>query len=325
MKRLLLIVFAFCITCSAVNPVTVCSPDFRIASFRFQLSNGQSTEAACFDTTNNILRFPGVVQFSSQGFILGNALSSPPNSLSTLYLSGSMTRDNSDNTSGNNLQAMINFEFNWQFTKPFFNTNYIGMRTYTLPTGSSKINTVIGHFNRVDSDSTWTGDITDVFGTLNDIYVDGVNAPLVQSEAFVAQQNSVDVLGGRSVVLAAGTQSYGFLEGASHADIFAAYHAGEMDTFNSSTAGIAVGYYAVGDCFALNTSVITNCYGFYSAGDARNRFNGGVRIATTVAKPTCSVSERGTFWVTQSGAGVKDSVEVCAKDAANVYSWRTIY
>lgn len=53
--------------------------------------------------------------------------------------------------------------------------------------------------------------------------------------------------------------------------------------------------------------------------------NGGVRINTATAKPTCDSTTRGTFWFTQSGAGVKDSVEVCAKDAADAYAWRTIY
>jgi len=53
--------------------------------------------------------------------------------------------------------------------------------------------------------------------------------------------------------------------------------------------------------------------------------NGGMRLNTTVSKPTCDSSQRGTFWVTQGGAGVKDTVEVCAKDAGDAYAWRTIY
>ncbi len=43
------------------------------------------------------------------------------------------------------------------------------------------------------------------------------------------------------------------------------------------------------------------------------------------AKPACSVSTRGLFWHTNSGAGVKDIVEVCAKDTGDGYAWRTIY
>jgi hypothetical protein len=53
--------------------------------------------------------------------------------------------------------------------------------------------------------------------------------------------------------------------------------------------------------------------------------NGGIALNTATAKPTCSATTRGTFWVTQNGAGVKDNVEVCAKDAADAYAWRTIY
>jgi hypothetical protein len=53
--------------------------------------------------------------------------------------------------------------------------------------------------------------------------------------------------------------------------------------------------------------------------------NGGIALNTATAKPTCSATTRGTFWVTQNGAGVKDDVEVCAKDATDAYAWRTIY
>jgi len=54
--------------------------------------------------------------------------------------------------------------------------------------------------------------------------------------------------------------------------------------------------------------------------------NGGIRLNTTITRPACTAtSTRGTFWVTQSAAGVQDDVRVCAKDAANAYSWRTIY
>jgi hypothetical protein len=53
--------------------------------------------------------------------------------------------------------------------------------------------------------------------------------------------------------------------------------------------------------------------------------NGGVRLNTVTAKPTCDATVRGTLWVTQGGAGVKDAVEVCAKDAGDVFAWRTIF
>jgi type II secretory pathway component PulJ len=54
--------------------------------------------------------------------------------------------------------------------------------------------------------------------------------------------------------------------------------------------------------------------------------NGGLRLNTSVTKPTtCVAGIRGMFWVTENGTGVKDNVEVCAKDASNNYAWRTIY
>jgi hypothetical protein len=57
--------------------------------------------------------------------------------------------------------------------------------------------------------------------------------------------------------------------------------------------------------------------------------DGGIRINTpdpvAVPRPTCSDTTRGTFWVTNGATDVKDTVEVCAKDAANAYAWRVLY
>ncbi len=53
--------------------------------------------------------------------------------------------------------------------------------------------------------------------------------------------------------------------------------------------------------------------------------DGGLRLNTVTAKPACGAGMRGAFWATQGASGVKDNVEVCAKDAANAYGWRTIY
>ncbi|MBI4193222.1 MAG: prepilin-type N-terminal cleavage/methylation domain-containing protein [Candidatus Colwellbacteria bacterium] len=57
----------------------------------------------------------------------------------------------------------------------------------------------------------------------------------------------------------------------------------------------------------------------------RVEIDGGIRLNTSGAKPTCAATTRGLFWVTQNGAGVQDKVEVCAKNASDVYAWRTIY
>ena len=50
-----------------------------------------------------------------------------------------------------------------------------------------------------------------------------------------------------------------------------------------------------------------------------------ITLATAAAKPTCDSTKRGQLWYTQSSAGVKDALEVCAKDAGDAYAWRTIY
>jgi hypothetical protein len=52
---------------------------------------------------------------------------------------------------------------------------------------------------------------------------------------------------------------------------------------------------------------------------------GGIKFVTPSTKATCNSTNRGMYWHTLGGAGVKDDVEVCAKDAADVYAWRTIY
>jgi hypothetical protein len=58
---------------------------------------------------------------------------------------------------------------------------------------------------------------------------------------------------------------------------------------------------------------------------ARLEVDGGIRLNTTTARPACDATTRGTFWFTQGAAGIKDSAEVCAKDASNAYAWRTLY
>ena len=49
-----------------------------------------------------------------------------------------------------------------------------------------------------------------------------------------------------------------------------------------------------------------------------------VRLSS-VAAPTCDAAHRGQFNYVAGGARVKDSVQVCGKDALDVYAWRTIY
>ncbi len=65
--------------------------------------------------------------------------------------------------------------------------------------------------------------------------------------------------------------------------------------------------------------------------------NGGIRINNTAnglkaqtPKPVCNnttgpTTDRGVLWFTAGASGVKDSLEVCAKDDYNNYAWRTVY
>lgn len=63
-----------------------------------------------------------------------------------------------------------------------------------------------------------------------------------------------------------------------------------------------------------------------SAPAQRLEVNGGVRLNpdATTARPTCSTTIRGTIWVTQGATGFADTVDVCAKDSAGNYAWRTL-
>lgn len=49
--------------------------------------------------------------------------------------------------------------------------------------------------------------------------------------------------------------------------------------------------------------------------------NGGVRLNTATAKPTCNSSRRGTLWLAELGSNTTDTLQICARDAASVYSW----
>jgi hypothetical protein len=60
--------------------------------------------------------------------------------------------------------------------------------------------------------------------------------------------------------------------------------------------------------------------------DARSWFAfGSVLTLQATSAPTCAAGVRGQFQYTAGGGGVKDIVQVCAKDASDVYAWRPIY
>lgn len=47
----------------------------------------------------------------------------------------------------------------------------------------------------------------------------------------------------------------------------------------------------------------------------------GFQLATSGSQPTCDSSTRGLLWHTQGGTGVADLLEICQKDASDVYGW----
>lgn len=51
--------------------------------------------------------------------------------------------------------------------------------------------------------------------------------------------------------------------------------------------------------------------------------NGGIRVNSTGAQPSCNASNRGTFWDVQSGGG--DSLKLCVFSSSSIYTWATIY
>lgn len=46
---------------------------------------------------------------------------------------------------------------------------------------------------------------------------------------------------------------------------------------------------------------------------------------STSAAPTCNAAARGIIWHFFADTGSKDTVEICAKDDTDAYSWRTLY
>jgi|GEM_PF-4224149 len=47
----------------------------------------------------------------------------------------------------------------------------------------------------------------------------------------------------------------------------------------------------------------------------------GLKILTQGSRPTCSSTVRSNIWVVRSGAGVADTIEICAKNSSDTYAW----
>lgn len=104
--------------------------------------------------------------------------------------------------------------------------------------------------------------------------------------------------------------------------------AGNYLTFTAYTGGTRTFYFDSGHIYPAANNL-------QRSGLSTNRWLGGyfadegVSTPTVAhvsrAAPTCDSTTRGQTNYTAGGAGVKDTFEVCAKDVADVYAWRTIY
>lgn len=90
---------------------------------------------------------------------------------------------------------------------------------------------------------------------------------------------------------------------------------------------------ANGFSISYGSTLIFNARGAYTQLlDSGNTGSGlqvsaaGVKIfASVIAKPTCNSTNRSFIYLTEGAAGVADSLEICRKDAADVYAWVTLY
>jgi hypothetical protein len=51
----------------------------------------------------------------------------------------------------------------------------------------------------------------------------------------------------------------------------------------------------------------------------------GIQVGTESKPPPCDADHRGLIWLARGAAGVKDSAQICAKDARDAYAWRSFY
>ena len=75
----------------------------------------------------------------------------------------------------------------------------------------------------------------------------------------------------------------------------------------------------------LNGAVEVASIGYDGAATFAGRVSGAGVQAVSGAEPACDATARGLIWTVAGGAGVADTVRVCAKDAADAFAWRTIY
>lgn len=116
----------------------------------------------------------------------------------------------------------------------------------------------------------------------------------------------------------------------------------EIDSTGPDTTGIGAASNFAAYCrdgSASPGAVIGTCYNYYAQsnqaaapwsfyaepGTGPAHIPDGLELGSTTAKPTCDSSTRGRIYHFLGGTGVKDTVEVCAKDATDTYAWRVLY
>jgi hypothetical protein len=76
---------------------------------------------------------------------------------------------------------------------------------------------------------------------------------------------------------------------------------------------------------AAGALVAGRMYEVWYDGAVFRLMHGAPAAAGAGVRPACDTGWRGALWLTAGGAGVKDAVEVCAKDGADGYAWRPVY
>jgi hypothetical protein len=197
-------------------------------------------------------------------------------------------------------------------------------------TAVNTINTLNGSKNniRLESTSAISKTINNINGNTFSIRVSGASSTynIGKINGFTLSPNYIS-----------GTINVGTFNGFNVSD-FVNLGITNLNAFNiadqtggENNTNILIGTGTTGNWSIYNNSNYNNYFagalgiGTTTAPTEKLEVNGGVKLNTTSAKPTCSATTRGTFWFTQGATGVKDSVQVCAKDAANAYAWRTIY
>jgi hypothetical protein len=102
--------------------------------------------------------------------------------------------------------------------------------------------------------------------------------------------------------------------------------AGGATTLNVDTLGAVTVKQADGVTDPTSADIVAGrLYNVWHDGAVFRLMTPAVNVATAATQPACSASQRGRFWQTLGGTGVKDTVTVCAKDASDAYAWRSIY